>query len=303
MVDMETIMNEMKRTQALLNEKKQNTSNPLPNPNINEDEKKEELTDENSEEQQTNPNEDDSKEKEKKVIKKQPKTKKIKIADENSSKKQPKPSSTKDNELLNGIKELNGNIVELLQLLKLTADEMRKEDPLAAKVEAISDQNDKIAQALLNLADMIKDFKEGQSQPNLNNVSSQLQSDLPNDPNMQTYREPQYDTYSRYGNNKNNNNNNNQNQQYTFMPDKLTPAFRPKFIASDTGEEMQLPVPPPDNFENDSHLDRMQPLPETRATKTSMNDFEAPEREQLRSLEFNKAPLSPGELKKRGMFR
>jgi hypothetical protein len=312
MVDMQTIMDEMNKTKQLLNQKKQDNNQQTKKNIDSESEEKEDNTEndveqpkelldnENSQELELPETEDDSikddeiklpdlnadtEENETEIKKitpqKQQRTQAVKqqqMQQQKAIKKQFSKTTNnnlKNDEYLSAIKELNANIIELLQLLKTTADEMRKEDPLAAKVEQISDQNDKIAQALLSVADMIKDL---QNQAPQHGFAPKLSTEVPNNPNVPVYKEP----------------------NYSFASDRNSPAFRPKFVAADTGEELELPKPPPDDMIA-MNFNKMQPLPETRTSTIKADN--AADKEQLRQLDFNNTPSPFGETKKRGLFR
>ncbi|MBI5392238.1 hypothetical protein HZA96_00065 [Candidatus Woesearchaeota archaeon] len=311
MVDMQTIMDEMNKTKQLLNQKKQDNnqkqsesadsnkedaeSNDLEQPKeLLEDNNTPELELPATEDENNTKDDDDDEIKlpdlneETEEIEQKPEVKPIsqqkpqktqpvkqqkQPIESKISKKQPLKATNNNNndEYLSAVKELNANVVELLQLLKTTADEIRKEDPLAAKVEQISDQNDKIAQALLSVADMIKDL---QTQVPQQSFAPKLSTEVPNNPNMPAYKEP----------------------NYSFAPDKNSAAFRPKFIATDTGEELELPKPPPDDM---IAMNRMQPLPETRSNRSPISS----NKEELRPLDFNNPPSPFGDTKKKGLFR
>ena len=308
MVDMQTIMDEMNKTKQFLNQNKQNnaqkpqksadsSNEDIENNNL--EQPKELLDNEDSPELELPETEEDNKNddeiklpnldedpeeikaeitKEAKPVVQQKTQKTLAVKQQPIQAKTIKKQSIKtakdnnnNNEYFSVVKELNSNIVELLQLLKTTADEMRKEDPLAAKVEQISDQNDKIAQALLSVADMIKDL---QTQTPQQGFAPKLSTEVPNNPNMQTYKEP----------------------NYSFAADKNSAAFRPKFIAADTGEELELPKPPPNDMIN---INRMQPLPETRFNRSPSSS----DKEELKPLDFNNPPSPFGDVKRKGLFR
>ena len=297
MVDMQTIMDEMRKTQELLkpkenNKEQKNKEQSQKQPEKQTQEETPTVSDDNSKDSDlelpelnippplADENESSDDEISAQPIVKQKSTPLSKITavlKNNKSKKITENNSTNqsnDPQLFNAIQELNANIAELLQLFKSTADEMKKEDPLAAKIDQVADQNDKIAQALLSVADMIKDL---QSQNSVSNSSPMLAQEVPNNPNMPVYREP----------------------NYSFSQDKMQmPSFRPKFVATDTGVEMPLPKPPIDDY---ASYDGLQPLPEMRNSKMQSTQSNAP-REELKPLEFNKPPLSLSDMKKKGLF-
>lgn len=75
-------------------------------------------------------------------------------------------------EVQQSIKKLNDNINKLLLLFQEAAETMEKEEaepgvkeligPLVQRIDRIEDENKKIAEAILAVADMVKDVKEGE---------------------------------------------------------------------------------------------------------------------------------------------
>jgi len=161
-------------------------------------------------------------------------------------KKNPLGSTATGRELLESINSLNHNIVNLLNLFKEAAEELKFEEneakvvsdkmiPMLQKFDTLIDQNEKLAKGIVAVADMVKEESKRPMMPAAPHYEQQMQQRM----QPQSFSQQPTQSFS-------------QQPQFANIPPFIegssrmsAPTLEPVTLSAPLPRGMDLPPPPP----------------------------------------------------------